>query len=232
MTPTRDEDANSENFSTVVPLRRRTEDAAAWTRRTPRQLPASDIWDPDDDQITELPKRSLWDPTAELPLRKRQPESPADADEASDAHRAGPAGRFTWGASPLRALALLAAGAAATASVALVLSGLSGATRPQAAPLQAATTTGSSPPAPAREEHTPAARTSTSRGHSATAAARTAPPRTTARRHVALKPPRHAATQRPSTFAVVVSHAATAPATAETARSDDADACVPGGLGC
>lgn len=232
MSPTRDEDANNENFSTVVPLRRRAENAAARTRRT-RQLPASDIWDPDDDPITELPERSLWNPTAELPLRKRQPASPAGTGGPSDTHHAGPAGRFTWGASPRRALALLAAGAAAATCVALVLSGLSGATRPHAAPLRAATTTGSSFPAAVPEEHPPAARTSTSRAHRATATAGTAPTRTTARRHVALTPPRHATAQRPSTtFTAVVKHATSAPATAETARSDDADGCVPGGLGC
>jgi hypothetical protein len=235
MTPTRDEDANSENFSSVIPLRRRTQGANVTALPGALERPAAGIWGPDA-PVVDLPERSLWDTsdaTTELPLRKRQPARPVGTTEATVTRPTGPSSRVSWRASRPRALALAAAFAAVAACAALFVSGLSGASRPHAAPLPTAAATSSTPPAAAPQEHAPAARASASRGHDATAAVRTAPTRTTARRHVALTTSRHTPTQRPSTtFTAVVSHAKSAPATVGAARSDNVDGCVPGELGC
>jgi len=235
MTTTRDEGANSENFSSVVPLRRRTAGATVTALPGALDRPPAGIWDPDA-PIVDLPERSLWDTpdaTPELPLRKRQPASPAGATEVTVTRAVGPASRVRWRASRPRALALSAAVAAVVACVALLVSGLSGAGRPHASPLRAAVTTGSTPPPAAPQKRTPVARASASRGDRATAAALTPPARRTTWRHVPLTRPRHAVAQRPSaTFTAVVSHATSPPATGATARSEYADGCVPGGLGC
>jgi hypothetical protein len=243
MTPIRDDDANGEDFSRVIPLRRRNERATV--AKPGRLQPTGGIWDPDA-PVAQLTERSLWDPTdEEHGLRRRKPAPAAEAPAADAAVRSGSASRSRDRtlAARLRVFVWALAIAIACAAVLIVAHGRASRPHPAATHRAAAPATkvnaaqpghGRAPTVAShrRDERPSPARTPAGRARSG------------ASRHgVALVRQRPAAPVRSSSAIDATSVVSPPPAASQsmssasqsassTASGPAASPCVPGTLGC
>jgi len=145
MTFTRDEDANSDDFARVIPLRRRAQSIARTPPIETHGPPARDIWDPNAPVAGLAQRASLWESPTATELLVRAPAPPRQARQDASAHStAAPPGTIT----PPRArrLRVLAWTLPTAGALALAIVVIAAPHRRVALPAKAAANTTSSSP--------------------------------------------------------------------------------------